>query len=278
MCTAVSFPVTPGLLRMQVIVQTARFVRANTPQVEIMLRVKQARNPLFGFLSPADPLHVYYHWMLAAGIQLVHHKDSAPGAQHKPAPVPAPAHDPTAAAAVAAAAVYGPALPSPGFETAASSDAEGGDAGSQHALALLTAYSEDAEELPAAGPAAEHAAISPTTPQGSPLPHGPSPAPAADAGTEVQQEQQTQQQPAQVEEAPEEPGVPGVDEVPGGRPPPPAATRTIITKLVAFVHRNGAKFEAVVRRREASNPKFSFLLPWNEHHWYYRWGGGAAGS
>lgn len=37
-----------------------------------------------------------------------------------------------------------------------------------------------------------------------------------------------------------------------------------------FVKRSGAQFEAMVRQREAANPRFGFLLPWSKHHPAYR--------
>ncbi len=32
----------------------------------------------------------------------------------------------------------------------------------------------------------------------------------------------------------------------------------------------GPKFEATVRNKEKANPRFAFLLPWNQYHQYYR--------
>jgi len=37
-----------------------------------------------------------------------------------------------------------------------------------------------------------------------------------------------------------------------------------------FSKRSGARFEATVRQREATNPRFAFLLPWNKHHATYK--------
>jgi len=33
----------------------------------------------------------------------------------------------------------------------------------------------------------------------------------------------------------------------------------------------GPKFEATVRNKEKANPRFAFLLPWNQYHQYYRY-------
>ena len=36
------------------------------------------------------------------------------------------------------------------------------------------------------------------------------------------------------------------------------------------VQKSGVKFEASIRKRESSNPRFAFLLPGNRFHAYYR--------
>ncbi|KAK9804424.1 hypothetical protein WJX72_011952 [[Myrmecia] bisecta] len=51
---------------------------------------------------------------------------------------------------------------------------------------------------------------------------------------------------------------------------PAPEMQAIIQKLVKFIQKNGIKFEAVVRQREQANPRFGFLLPQHESHWYYR--------
>ena len=50
---------SPGLL-LQIMRQTAGFVRGGGQQLEVLLRVKQAGKPGFGFLEPADRLHAFY--------------------------------------------------------------------------------------------------------------------------------------------------------------------------------------------------------------------------
>ena len=40
--------------------QTAEFVRGGGPQLEVLLRVKQAGKLGFGFLEPGDRLHAFY--------------------------------------------------------------------------------------------------------------------------------------------------------------------------------------------------------------------------
>jgi hypothetical protein len=45
---------------LQIISQTAKFVRGNGSQVEVLLRVKHGGNPNFAFLKPDDRLFPYY--------------------------------------------------------------------------------------------------------------------------------------------------------------------------------------------------------------------------
>ena len=40
------------------------------------------------------------------------------------------------------------------------------------------------------------------------------------------------------------------------------------------VQKAGPKFEATVRNKEKANPRFAFLLPWNQYHQYYRYAAG----
>lgn len=46
--------------------------------------------------------------------------------------------------------------------------------------------------------------------------------------------------------------------------------RKVIDTLVGFVARNGPDFEASVKTKEASNPKFAFLFG-GPYHAYYKW-------
>ncbi|GAX76469.1 hypothetical protein CEUSTIGMA_g3914.t1 [Chlamydomonas eustigma] len=63
----------------KILVETARFVRTNGGQVEVLLRVKQAKNPAFKFLEPGHALHPYYRWVLDTDPQELF-RDAAPSA------------------------------------------------------------------------------------------------------------------------------------------------------------------------------------------------------
>jgi hypothetical protein len=62
------------LLALQIILQTAKFVRQAGGQTEFVLRVKQAANPNFNFLEPSDLQHPYFRWLVSTKpeVQLCH--------------------------------------------------------------------------------------------------------------------------------------------------------------------------------------------------------------
>ena len=49
---------------LQIIAQTAKFVRQAGRQSIFVLRVKQEGNPNFAFLKPDDPLYAYFQWLV----------------------------------------------------------------------------------------------------------------------------------------------------------------------------------------------------------------------
>lgn len=49
-----------------IIEKTASFINTQGPQMEIILKMKQANNPQFSFLSFDCPLHAYYRHLLMA--------------------------------------------------------------------------------------------------------------------------------------------------------------------------------------------------------------------
>lgn len=55
---------------LQVMMQTARFVRESGGHSELVLRVRQASNPNFTFLRPDDPRHPYFQWLVSADPQV----------------------------------------------------------------------------------------------------------------------------------------------------------------------------------------------------------------
>ena len=45
---------------------------------------------------------------------------------------------------------------------------------------------------------------------------------------------------------------------------------SLVDTAACALQKAGPKFEATVRNKERANPRFAFLLPWNQHHLYYR--------
>eukprot|EP00898_Chlorokybus_atmophyticus_P007557 jgi/Chlat1/7802/Chrsp66S07252 len=185
----------------KVIVGTADFVRSHPPsragQVEVLLRVKQGSNPMFAFLTPGDPLHPYYQYIL----------------KHNPQP---PKPQP-------------PAVSS---------------------LALVSmAYNEEEPDDEQCAREAETG-----------------PLPRSHAQVTIQAKMAV---PAAHDEEPAPPGVTPV--VPGSAHPsaPPPDIKQVIDKMVEYVRKNGLEFEISIKVREKMNPKFAFLLPWNQWNPYY---------
>ena len=50
--------------------QTARFVRQEGDQLELVLRIRQGHNASFTFLRPDSPLYDYYRWLVHAQPQV----------------------------------------------------------------------------------------------------------------------------------------------------------------------------------------------------------------
>nr|CAG8476048.1 14335_t:CDS:2 [Entrophospora candida]CAG8555764.1 2267_t:CDS:2 [Entrophospora candida] len=51
---------------------------------------------------------------------------------------------------------------------------------------------------------------------------------------------------------------------------PPPDLKVIIDKMAIYVAKNGQSLEAKVREKHIDDSRFSFLLPWNEFHPYYK--------
>lgn len=77
-------PCDPGP-SIQVMLQAARAVRGGGPQLEILMRVRHARQPLFGFLQPEDARHAFFKWLTGlpeedTGVEALHvAQDLSPG-------------------------------------------------------------------------------------------------------------------------------------------------------------------------------------------------------
>ena len=66
----------------QVMLQTARFLRQEGDQLELVLRVRLGQNASFAFLKPGSPLHDYYRWLVHAEPQVCGSSLSGPSQRH----------------------------------------------------------------------------------------------------------------------------------------------------------------------------------------------------
>ncbi|DBA89641.1 TPA: hypothetical protein ACH3X2_004535 [Trebouxia sp. C0005] len=269
----------------RIILQTAKFVRQAGGQTEFFLRVKQAANPNFNFLEPTDLQHPYFRWLVSTNPEDMLFIDAAPSAaadskseeatvgllaHHAPLPEASSAGQPGPAPSV-------PSQPDQGMQEdagapkgTASSQSQTPDpalaAGSMSAAADSTAPAQLAALPPLADMQALARRIGMTS-RSTLQPAGQSAAHAAGSALA---------KPQQLALAPSHPRahavVPSKLISPAVRDPAavPAEIQAIIRKLVLFIKKAGPKFEATVRNKEKANPRFAFLLPWNQYHQYYR--------
>lgn len=63
---------------LQIILQTAKYVRHSGGQTEFVLRVKQANNPNFEFLEPSSLHHAYFRWLVSTKPEVNFGRSSVP--------------------------------------------------------------------------------------------------------------------------------------------------------------------------------------------------------
>lgn len=266
------------MLCLQIIKETARFVRHHGPQVEIVLRVKQGDHPNFRFLLSHDPLHAYFRWVLD--------NRTGPGALAEPGSAAAGSAGATEAAPVAE--VAGAQLVASQAAALAGEEPASAEMHSEVDLVAASTPQCPSEAVPLAEGHMQHAGFIKQSAAGAGLVSAATTVASRDPGTSTagRLEPSANVPPAALADGTRSlsPAVPAAAQgvasdaaasastaVASTSSPslPPADIHSIIQKFVAFVKRNGVKFEATVRQREAKNPKFGFMLPWNPHHAYY---------
>ncbi|DBA94232.1 TPA: hypothetical protein ACH3X1_001855 [Trebouxia sp. C0004] len=269
----------------KIILQTAKFVCQAGGQTEFVLRVKQAANPNFSFLEPNDLQHPYFRWLVLTKPEDMLVIDAAPSAaadrkSEEASVVLLADHASLQDASSAGQPAQAPGVvsqPEQSMEQdagepkgAASSQSQAPDtasaAGSMSAAADPTAPAQPATLPPVADMQALARRIGMTS---RPTPQPVSQSAAHAAGSALAKPQQL----AMAQSHPQAHAVgPSKFISPAVRDPAavPAEIQAIIWKLVLFIKKAGPKFEATVRNKEKANPRFAFLLPWNQYHQYYR--------
>ncbi|KAL3681358.1 hypothetical protein R1sor_024314 [Riccia sorocarpa] len=280
----------PSTLKVhQIMAGTAKFVIEHGGQAEIVLRVKQASNPTFGFLMP-DHYHHEYFRFLVDNPQLVG--------------IGLSTTEPVAAAVEVITEEAEGGLSLLGTAYGDSDDDEDEDVGT--GVKPVQADVENTEGVSKAdhvsderSGGSEHAVDSELQTAVISENGTRDPSDSADAAGSVETLEKENQgggdeEPsrngneeavvAQIEPLP--PGTEtsepmevdvGVSDVQAedsqqDLPPykePPLQQRRIIDKMVEFISRNGKEFEAIVRERDKKDGRFQFLLPWNEYYPYF---------
>ncbi|KAL3159120.1 hypothetical protein ABBQ32_011114 [Trebouxia sp. C0010 RCD-2024] len=241
----------------KIILQTAKFVRHAGGQTEFVLRVKQAANPNFKFLEPHDQQHPYFRWLVNTKPEDMMSIDAAPSAvlsssAHEASPVTAAGSHDSGPPTVPTSVVQQPSVHEELPQSAVTAQASTAALPPTAATHAANATTEESPAQPPALPVADMQALAKRIGMAQPAPaqpsnHGPKLITVPDRGLGIQPPQ-----------AVNSPGA------------VPYEIQAIVQKLVHFIKKAGPRFEATVRNKEKANPRFAFLLPWNQHHAYYR--------
>lgn len=265
----------------QIMVGTAKFVSEHGGQSEIILKVKQGSNPMFGFLNPDHYLHEYFRF-LVQNPELV-------GGTAKKRPSSAEVVSNTGEGLSLLGMVYGTG-DEDDDEDKKDAQLENTERGKEllnKGAAVSSAHCSLAEmdvqplQLPADTAVSEggsfdvvHSDVGHTVSQSrkdSSLNFteelDASPAMAINSEELEASPVIVHQRAIEGTESRSE-ILPAVTN--GSVLEPPLPLKRVIQKVVEFIIRNGKDFEAVVRDRDKADGRFLFLLPWNEYHPFYQ--------
>ncbi|KAL2620558.1 hypothetical protein R1flu_000763 [Riccia fluitans] len=281
-------PKLPSTLKVhQIMAGTAKFVIEHGGQAEIVLRVKQASNPTFGFLMPDQYHHEYFRFLVdnpqlvgiglstaepvAAAVQLLSEEaggglsllGTAYGDSDEEDDMGTEAKLNQLEVENAEGASKGdnvsddqsggsePVLDSE-LQTAVSSENGTGNSGDSANAARSVEAVENENQSGGDGEPPRNGDEDTVAGPMEPLP----------PGTEISEPMEVDSEETGVPTQHSEQDLPPYKE-------PPLQQRRIIDKMVEFISRNGKEFEAVVRERDKKDGRFQFLLPWNEYYPYF---------
>lgn len=256
----------------QIIARTAKFVSEHGGQSEIVLRVKQGSNPVFGFLMPDHHLHVYFRFLVDH--PEVFDADNKADRKHVE-------KDSVQGEGLSLlGSVYGTGDDEDEGTTQVSVDSKEGGSSIQDCSVDNTACSTDsgmalekAESLIRKDleedicSTKQHTALKhdasnidqPSVLEGSRHPSGDSlgthASPSHELARNGTQSVQTSGNQVHQESAP-------ISE-------PPSFLKRVVEKMVEFIARNGKEFEGIIVNQDRVNGQFPFLLPTNQYHPYY---------
>lgn len=256
----------------QIIARTAKFVSEHGGQSEIVLRVKQGSNPVFGFLMPDHHLHIYFRF-------LVDHPEVL-DADNKADKKHVEKGTVRGEGLSLLGSVYGTGDDEDEGTAQVSVDSKEGGSSIQDCSVDNTSCSADSsmaleraespivkdfqDDICSTKP---HTAIKhdasivdqPSVLEGSSHPSGDNLATHASPSHELArndtQSIQTSGNQAHRESAP-------ILE-------PPSFLKRVVEKMVEFIARNGKEFEGIIVNQDRVKGRFPFLLPTNQYHPYY---------
>lgn len=257
----------------QIIARTAKFVSEHGGQSEIVLRVKQGSNPVFGFLMPDHHLHVYFRF-------LVDHPEVL-DADNKADRKHVEKGSVQGEGLSLLGSVYGTGDDEDEGTTQVSVDSKEGGSSIQDCSVDNTACSTDSgmvlekaeflirkefqEDISSTKQhtALEHDDASiidrASDLEGSRHPSGDSlgthASPSHELARNDTQSVQTSGNQVRKEIAP-------ILE-------PPSFLKRVVEKMVEFIARNGKEFEGIIVNQDRVSGRFPFLLPTNQYHPYY---------
>ncbi|CAM9527992.1 unnamed protein product, partial [Ectocarpus sp. 12 AP-2014] len=246
--------VAPATFRQHMMMVGTARTAVRSPQLEVLLRLKQQANEAFSFLSDEDPVHPYYLFLKSWGesalaaeyarqqrLQAERAEARQRQDQQRKEREAAAAKDLKFLAGLSLGATP-PPPPPPSPPPPPPPDAENSDdVGAPNLLGGAYESSDDEEEnaSTAAAPAVAAPAAGITLPLAAGVTLGGT---GGSVGEGVVLS----------------PAVPGEEK------------RQVVEKMVGYVAKNGQAFEDRVRKREVSNPTFDFLNPTNKFHAYYK--------
>lgn len=245
-----------------IIEKTAKFIASQSNQMEIILKTKQASNPLFDFLNHGGSLNPYYKFLvhtIRSGIYRPTEQDEGPSrganvsseysgseedlSEHHGYLHPSLFRTSTTSSS---------SLPSSIDYTGVGSSTSG----KHNAYTMLVSKIKGTDSPDPVSQQQQQQQISNVTPFTDYQQNNSNQGIYSTMygyGLSGQQAQQTQQQQQQVP-----------------RPQkklPSTSDQLIIEKMASYVIKNGANFEVLAKNK--SDPRFGFLNPSHEYHWYY---------
>eukprot|EP00752_Nemacystus_decipiens_P013791 g12244.t1 len=244
--------VIPATVRQHMMMVGTARTAVRSPQLEVLLRLKQQSNLAFSFLSDEDPVHSYYVFLKSWGEVALASEyarqqrlqaERAEARRREEEQRKEREEQAAAAAAAVAAAKAAKEATSPPLAPAEAGGSDESDA--PNLLGGAYESSDDEEEPIPATPAGVPATGGAPSPQAAGVGQGVAAAGSGDRS----------------ETSPLVPVAPLA---------PDEEKRQVVEKMVGYVAKNGQAFEDRVRNRETSNPTFDFLVPTNQFHAYYK--------